>query len=103
MEIELGEVNDWYRRTPWIAFGDGGLSRVAVFKKTDGLCAYCGEQEASTIDHMIPKSRGGSGKYKNLIGACLDCNNAKSDMTPDEFREAFFAGRGGQFYFERLR
>ena len=46
-------------------------------------CGYCGGS-ASTIDHVLPKSRGGKDTWENLIACCLRCNNAKGDRTPSE-------------------
>jgi 5-methylcytosine-specific restriction endonuclease McrA len=37
-----------------------------------------------TIDHIIPKSRGGSESWENLVAACTKCNNKKGNRTPDE-------------------
>lgn len=37
-----------------------------------------------TIDHIIPKARGGEDSWMNLVAACLPCNNRKGDRTPNE-------------------
>ena len=42
-----------------------------------GLCAYCREHRATTLDHLKPKSKGGSSLRSNLIPACRECNHAK--------------------------
>lgn len=42
-----------------------------------GLCAYCRCKRATTIDHLKPRSRGGSNLRSNLVPACLECNHAK--------------------------
>ena len=42
-----------------------------------GLCAYCRENRATTLDHLKPKSKGGSSLRSNLIPACQPCNHAK--------------------------
>lgn len=49
-------------------------------------CQYCGvkEQTLLTVDHIVPRSRGGASSYLNCTTACIDCNNSKSDMTPEE-------------------
>jgi len=39
-----------------------------------------------TVDHIIPKSRGGQDTWENLVAACSDCNNKKADRTPEEAR-----------------
>jgi HNH endonuclease len=53
--------------------------------KCRGRCWYCG-RHADTIDHAKPRSRGGKNLDYNLLPACWDCNNDKSDMTVSEFR-----------------
>lgn len=57
-----------------------------VFSKTDGHCGYCWDKPATTVDHIVPSSRGGSNAYVNVIGACFDCNNEKAAMSLEEFR-----------------
>ena len=63
------------RRTP--------ATRRGVLRRDAFRCAYCGES-ASTIDHVLPRSRGGDGSWENLVACCLRCNNIKSDRTPQE-------------------
>ena len=43
-------------------------------------CAYCGRKHPTTLDHVVPRAKGGSQDRKNLIGACGACNLEKSDM-----------------------
>lgn len=50
-----------------------------------GACAYCGVTTELSIDHIIPRSRGGSHSNDNLACACVTCNSAKRAMTSDEF------------------
>lgn len=52
-----------------------------------GACHYCGyaNPEVLEVDHVIPVSRGGSDKKKNLVPACWRCNHEKRDLTPDEW------------------
>ena len=45
-----------------------------------GLCAYCRCERATTLDHLRPKSRGGSSLRSNLIPACQACNHSKGSM-----------------------
>jgi 5-methylcytosine-specific restriction endonuclease McrA len=47
------------------------------------VCAYCGGP-AQTVDHVLPKSRGGASSWLNLVAACFGCNRAKDDRTPAE-------------------
>lgn len=59
------------------------LTRRGVLRRDSHHCAYCGKI-ANTIDHVIPKSRGGSETWENLVACCFKCNNIKSDRTPQE-------------------
>ena len=59
------------------------VSRRGVLRRDAQRCGYCGSS-ASTIDHVIPKSRGGKDTWENLVACCLRCNNAKGDRTPGE-------------------
>ena len=45
-----------------------------------GLCAYCRCERATTLDHLKPKSRGGSSLRSNLIPACQSCNHSKGSL-----------------------
>jgi len=59
------------------------VSRRGVLRRDGQRCAYCGNS-ATTIDHVLPRSRGGADSWENLVACCLKCNNAKSDRTPGE-------------------
>jgi 5-methylcytosine-specific restriction endonuclease McrA len=59
------------------------VSRRGVLRRDSQRCAYCGGA-ANTIDHVLPRSRGGQDTWENLVACCLRCNNAKSDRTPGE-------------------
>lgn len=63
------------------------FSKVNVFLRDKGLCAYCGTKLVHrnfTIDHVIPRSRGGNDNWMNVVTACKSCNNIKGARTPDE-------------------
>ncbi|MDQ7816123.1 MAG: HNH endonuclease [Melioribacteraceae bacterium] len=61
------------------------LTRRNILKRDGHKCAYCGRGDLPlTIDHVIPKSKGGDESWENLVAACLPCNNRKGDRTPDE-------------------
>jgi 5-methylcytosine-specific restriction endonuclease McrA len=59
------------------------VSRRAVFARDEYRCQYCGAR-ADSIDHVMPRSRGGSHVWENLAAACRPCNMKKRDRTPDE-------------------
>lgn len=50
-----------------------------------GLCAYCREGNAKTMDHVIPLSRGGKHEAANLLPACAGCNFSKHNKTLEEW------------------
>ena len=49
-------------------------------------CWYCGKEDPSTIEHVTPKSKGGSDNLDNLVLACKKCNSSKKDKSVEEFR-----------------
>lgn len=58
-------------------------SRTRLLKRDGGLCAYCGK-EATTVDHILPRSRGGGTTWLNTVAACSKCNHRKDSRTPKE-------------------
>lgn len=59
------------------------VSRRGVLRRDGHRCGYC-QSAASTIDHVVPRSRGGADSWENLVACCLRCNNIKGDRTPQE-------------------
>ncbi len=60
-----------------------GLNRRAVFARDGWRCAYC-RGPAETLDHVLPRSRGGDHAWENVVAACARCNHRKGDRTPGE-------------------
>lgn len=62
--------------------------RLFVLKRDGYRCAYCpcDDPTQMTVDHIHPRSRGGTNDLNNLACACGPCNNAKADMTLEEWR-----------------
>ncbi|RMD86100.1 MAG: HNH endonuclease [Candidatus Dadabacteria bacterium] len=63
------------------------LSRVNVFARDNFECQYCGaklQSKIATIDHVIPKSRGGTTCWTNVVTCCMKCNRKKGGKTPKE-------------------
>lgn len=54
------------------------LTRRAVFARDGGRCVYCGSA-ATSLDHVIPRSRGGLHEWSNVVSACGRCNHVKAD------------------------
>lgn len=61
-----------------------GVTRRRLFKRDDYSCLYCGSNKNLTIDHVVPKSKGGTNEWKNLATCCHRCNTLKGDKTPEQ-------------------
>jgi 5-methylcytosine-specific restriction endonuclease McrA len=67
-----------------------GFSRANLFRRDEFTCQFCGfvakhlGAEALTIDHVLPRSRGGGTTWENCVAACEPCNSRKADRTPQE-------------------
>lgn len=59
------------------------VTRRGVLRRDQHRCGYC-DAFANTIDHILPRSRGGIDSWENLVACCLRCNNVKGDRTPQE-------------------
>ena len=60
------------------------VNRNRIYRRDGHRCVYCLSNKQLTIDHVIPKSRGGSNDWTNLVTCCNKCNVYKSDRTPEE-------------------
>jgi len=54
------------------------LTRAALMHRDHARCAYCGGK-ADTVDHVVPRSRGGEHSWENCVAACSTCNHRKAD------------------------
>jgi 5-methylcytosine-specific restriction endonuclease McrA len=61
-------------------------SRPRIYKRDNYECVYCGSKKDLTLDHVLPKSRGGGNDWTNLVTSCFKCNLKKGNKTPDEAR-----------------
>lgn len=62
--------------------------RQRLLRNQKNKCLYCEcylDVRSMTLDHMVPRSKGGTNTFDNLAAACSKCNNKKGDMTKDEF------------------
>jgi 5-methylcytosine-specific restriction endonuclease McrA len=65
------------------------LTRKEVFARDGWTCVYCGRQTRDlTLDHVMPRHRGGPHTWENLVSACKPCNHRKAGRTPQEARMA---------------
>lgn len=60
------------------------LNRANLFRRDRGACQYCGSRRHLTLDHVIPRSKGGKTSWTNLVTACNRCNIQKGDKTPEQ-------------------
>src|SRR6516162_10063448 len=73
-----------YRRIP---HQTRALSRKNILLRDRNTCQYCGVVLASgdlTLDHVVPRSRGGSSTWENLVACCHPCNRQKGNQLPGE-------------------
>lgn len=74
-----------YVRVPYIR--SKAPSKRNVYKRDGHTCQYCGchlNTKNGSIDHVVPRSRGGSCTWGNMVSACKPCNRKKSNRTPEE-------------------
>lgn len=63
------------------------LSRRSLLSRDNYMCQYCGATEIQlTIDHVIPRSRGGKTEWTNVVAACVACNRKKGNKLPAEIK-----------------
>ncbi len=61
------------------------LTRLEMFHRDQYTCQYCGKETRQlTIDHIIPRSRGGEHTWENVTSACIPCNRHKAGRTPQQ-------------------
>ncbi len=61
------------------------LTKRNVLKRDGNQCQYCGTKRAKlTVDHVIPRTRGGKDSWENLVCACQRCNNLKGNRTVEQ-------------------
>ena len=66
-----------------------GSKRLRIYMRDKFRCQYCGDKKGVnelTLDHILPRSRGGDNSPVNVVTACVACNNRKANRTPDEAR-----------------
>lgn len=94
IRIADGQLYALGHRELWSSINDDetewALARRAhagwIFQRDGNRCVYCGLSADLTLDHVIPKSRGGSHEPENLVTACRPCNSSKGARTPEEWR-----------------
>ncbi|MBU2913860.1 MULTISPECIES: HNH endonuclease [Reichenbachiella] len=91
-EFKLRTVNQSFERPTVIKinryinvpFRGVVLSRQNLFRRDNNQCQYCGSEQDLTLDHLIPRSKGGRSMWNNLVTACKKCNAKKGDKSLDQ-------------------
>ncbi len=73
-----------YIKLPYEKLMQNRPSRSMIYKRDGHKCQYCGSTKQLTIDHIIPRSRGGEDTWENLVVACMPCNTRKGDKFLEE-------------------
>ena len=61
------------------------MTKLEIFNRDNYTCQYCGwKGKDLTLDHVIPKKRGGEHSWENVVSACVPCNRKKAGRTPKE-------------------
>ena len=68
-----------YIKLPYEKLMQTKPSRTMIYKRDGHKCQYCGSTRELTIDHIIPRSRGGEDTWENLVVACMPCNMRKGN------------------------
>jgi 5-methylcytosine-specific restriction endonuclease McrA len=55
------------------------ITRRAVFARDDWTCQYCGSRSNLTVDHVVPRSKGGASSWDNIVASCAPCNRRKGN------------------------
>jgi 5-methylcytosine-specific restriction endonuclease McrA len=58
------------------------ITRRAVFARDGWACQYCGSRSNLTVDHVVPRSKGGQSSWENIVASCGPCNRRKGDCLP---------------------
>jgi 5-methylcytosine-specific restriction endonuclease McrA len=69
-------------KRPWL---ERKLTRLEVFNRDHYTCQYCSKETRQlTLDHVIPRYRGGQHTWENVVSACIPCNRHKAGRTPEQ-------------------
>lgn len=72
------------------------MKRHAIKVRDGNRCFWCEQEKATTVDHLQPKSGGGTNDTDNLVGCCFTCNNLKANKDPFHFATKLLPKRMGR-------
>ncbi len=70
----------YYIRVPLMKMRLTRPTKLAIYRRDGHKCQYCGSTRSLTLDHVIPRSRGGDDSWENLVTCCCACNVKKSNI-----------------------
>ena len=73
-----------YIKIPFARINSMKPSRNLIYKRDGHRCQYCGSTRALTIDHVIPRSKGGKDTWENMVAACSSCNIRKGSQSLEQ-------------------
>ena len=73
-----------YVRIPYHLAKGSYPTRASIYKRDDHECQYCGSEKDLTLDHVIPRSKGGQDTWENLVTCCTKCNLKKGNKLLSE-------------------
>jgi hypothetical protein len=95
----LEQRRPFLKEAPLVKYGWRGWKalREIIFEVDSFACQYCGSAGGHlVVDHIIPRSSGGSDEPTNLVTACLECNSSKANRTPEEWLGKLPDAKGGK-------
>jgi len=81
------------------------LNKASLLQRDQFECQYCGHEvseKSATVDHVIPKSRGGKSTWINYVIACKPCNSLKGNRTPEEANMTLLSNPAYPHYLAHL-
>lgn len=89
-EIQIPAVIRTHKYISIKHFNRKSCAKSDIYHRDNYTCVYCGVRpKILTVDHVLPRARGGVSSYSNLVTSCMECNSKKGDKTPEEANLTF--------------
>lgn len=94
--VLLNKFYSWLESLAWAKFKKSFIKKE-LKEKGKLVCAYCGRENLTevgpitniaTVDHVIPRSKGGKDEFSNVVVCCFGCNKSKSDQSVEDFKSS---------------